>query len=489
MKCKICGKELDGDATLCASCEKENSVQFEIEQLPTPDAVELTSEEKEETKNLVGESEKESDQETEMKPGIKPWKVILCTLGGILLLAAITFAVLYGAGVRFATAPATEPPATEAPTDPEDPTMATLPTAIRDVYTVSDEEAQEKASEIVARVGNKTLTNDQLQMFYWANILSFLRDYGSYLPSLGLDITQPLSEQYFDEATKTTWEQYFLDYTLHVWHRYTAVCLLGEEAGYVLDAETQEYMDNLADSLEEIAVEGGFESGLALLQTQAGPGITVDGYLKYMYTCQYSMGYFDLVYESMDPPMEDLEAFYEENIDAFAQNGITKESGNLVDVRHILICPEGGTVDENNKKVYSEEEWAACLEKAQQIYDEWKAGEATEDSFAELANTHSVDPGSNTEGGLYPQVAEGEMVPEFNDWIFDPARVYGDTDLVKTSYGYHIMFFVKSEPEWVIVARIQVVAEQTTQMIDEAIVRWPLEVEYDAIVLGQAEIA
>ena len=81
------------------------------------------------------------------------------------------------------------------------------------------------------------------------------------------------------------------------------------------------------------------------------------------------------------------------------------------------------------------------------------------------------------------------MVPEFNDWIFDPARVYGDTDLVKTSYGYHIMFFVKSEPEWVIVARIQVVAEQTTQMIDEAIVRWPLEVEYDAIVLGQAEIA
>ena len=210
--------------------------------------------------------------------------------------------------------------------------MATLPTAIRDVYTVSDEEAQEKASEIVARVGNKTLTNDQLQMFYWANILSFLRDYGSYLPSLGLDITQPLSEQYFDEATKTTWEQYFLDYTLHVWHRYTAVCLLGEEAGYVLDAETQEYMDNLADSLEEIAVEGGFESGLALLQTQAGPGITVDGYLKYMYTCQYSMGYFDLVYESMDPPMEDLEAFYEENIDAFAQNGITKESGNLVEL-------------------------------------------------------------------------------------------------------------------------------------------------------------
>ena len=109
MKCKICGKELEGDATLCASCEKENSAQFEIEQLPTSDAVEQTPAKEEEAKAPTQESEKESNQEPEFKPGFKPWKVILCTLGGILLLAAVTFAVLYGAGVRFATAPATEP--------------------------------------------------------------------------------------------------------------------------------------------------------------------------------------------------------------------------------------------------------------------------------------------------------------------------------------------------------------------------------------------
>ena len=34
------------------------------------------------------------------------------------------------------------------------------------------------------------------------------------------------------------------------------------------------------------------------------------------------------------------------------------------------------------------------------------------------------------------------MVSEFNDWIFDPARKAGDTDIVKTTYGYHIMYFV-----------------------------------------------
>ena len=65
---------------------------------------------------------------------------------------------------------------------------------------------------------------------------------------------------------------------------------------------------------------------------------------------------------------------------------------------------------------------AEAEQKAQDILDEWKAGAATEDSFAELANEYSEDPGSNTTGGLYEQVYQGQMVTEFNDWCFDPAR-------------------------------------------------------------------
>ena len=39
------------------------------------------------------------------------------------------------------------------------------------------------------------------------------------------------------------------------------------------------------------------------------------------------------------------------------------------------------------------------------------------------------------------------MVQEFNDWIFDPARKPGDTGIVETSYGYHIMYFVGTNME------------------------------------------
>ena len=34
------------------------------------------------------------------------------------------------------------------------------------------------------------------------------------------------------------------------------------------------------------------------------------------------------------------------------------------------------------------------------------------------------------------------MVTNFNDWCFDSARKAGETAIVETEYGYHVMYFV-----------------------------------------------
>lgn len=90
---------------------------------------------------------------------------------------------------------------------------------------------------------------------------------------------------------------------------------------------------------------------------------------------------------------------------------------------------------------------AAAKIKAEQILDDWKNGDATEDSFAELANTYSDDSGSNTNGGLYEAVKEGQMVTNFNDWCFDASRKAGDTGIVESDYGYHIIYFIGDDAE------------------------------------------
>jgi hypothetical protein len=117
----------------------------------------------------------------------------------------------------------------------------------------------------------------------------------------------------------------------------------------------------------------------------------------------------------------------------------------LVDFRHILIQAE----DTDGDGEYSDEEIAAAQSQAQDIYDQWLAGEATEDSFAELANEYSTDTGSNENGGLYEDVYKDAMVEPINDWLFADGRQAGDTELVSydgSSYtGTHVLFFVGTD--------------------------------------------
>ncbi|MDY3281096.1 peptidylprolyl isomerase [Dysosmobacter sp.] len=128
-----------------------------------------------------------------------------------------------------------------------------------------------------------------------------------------------------------------------------------------------------------------------------------------------------------------------------------RDEYNTVNVRHILIQPETGekAVGEEGYEEEAAQLNADAKAKAQDLLAQWKAGAATEDSFAQLAVENSADGGSAAQGGLYTQVYQGEMVPAFNDWCFDSARRTGDTDVVETDYGYHIMYFVgKDMPYW-----------------------------------------
>jgi len=107
---------------------------------------------------------------------------------------------------------------------------------------------------------------------------------------------------------------------------------------------------------------------------------------------------------------------------------------------------EGGTT-ENGTTTYSDEEKAAAKEKAESWLQTWEDGDATEESFAALANENSTDTGSKTNGGLYENVYPGQMVSAFNNWCFDENRKAGDTGIVETSYGYHVMYFVGQSDE------------------------------------------
>lgn len=133
------------------------------------------------------------------------------------------------------------------------------------------------------------------------------------------------------------------------------------------------------------------------------------------------------------------------------------DQDNTVDIRHILIKAEtsdADEVDENGSKIPSQEAMDAAKAKAEALLEEWKAGDATAESFGALASEYSDDTGSSSNGGKYTYVTKGYMVPNFDAWIFDPSRQPGDTGLVENNgsggyYGWHIMYFEQvQDPSW-----------------------------------------
>ena len=70
------------------------------------------------------------------------------------------------------------------------------------------------------------------------------------------------------------------------------------------------------------------------------------------------------------------------------------------------------------------------------------------------------------------------MVEAFNAWIFDPTRLPGDTGIVQTNYGFHIMYFVSnSEPEWKLNIRGVLVDEGYQAYITKTRESYPYELK------------
>ena len=144
-----------------------------------------------------------------------------------------------------------------------------------------------------------------------------------------------------------------------------------------------------------------------------------------------------------------------------------RQNYNTVDVRHILFQVDTSDLD-SASETYEADLQARRDEtkaEAEDALAQWQSGEATEDSFAALANELSEDGGSNTNGGLYTEVYKGQMVTEFNDWCFAEGRKAGDAGIVFNEYtGYHVMYFVGEDiPYWKVEVKS---ALQTNDMND-----------------------
>ena len=307
-------------------------------------------------------------------------------------------------------------------------------------YTVSaDELTEDVLSREIAVCGDDRLTNRELPYYYWQQYYSLMNNYGSYA-SYFIDSATPFDQQMcmFDDTL--TWQQYFLQAAIMNYENVSAVWQDARLNGFQLSQEDQDYLADLGNQITLAAANYGFGSADEYLQTAYGPAAAMTSYREFVERQMTASAYLQACVDEKTYTEDDISKYFDDNAETYASSGIEKSDVKMVNVRHILIQPEGT----NDDGTYTDEAWAEAEKKANELLTEWKNGEHTEDSFAFMAAESSADPGSATNGGLYEDIYPGQMVDAFDAWCFDAARKPGDTGIVKTDYGYHIMYFVST---------------------------------------------
>ena len=361
------------------------------------------------------------------------------------------------------------------------PTPATPGSALTDrtSYTGTKDEVMAALDTVVATAGEFELTNRELQIAYWTSIYDFLTFYGEYA-TMWVDFTQPLDQQYIDTTMSTTWQQYFLEAAITSWRRYEILVALAKEDNQPMSAELETWFADLPNQLKATVSQYGFNSVDEMVAYDYGECSDYAAYEAYMKLYYYSDEKYERLYNSITLTEAQLEAYYSENQSSIESSGYGKNAGSIVNVRHILIAP--GT---DAEKPFTEEQWTAAQNRAQALLNTWLQGSADEDAFAALAKTNS-SCSSAAQGGLIENIVKGQMVAEFEEWCMEPHE-YGDYGIVKTSYGYHLMFYVDGMELWRSAAESGLRSEKINEVLNAKEAQSPLKVQYDKIMLAEGK--
>ena len=457
MICKFCSAEVEDNAASCPACGKELTEPAEaLEQAVAPEL---------------------QEEPVVKKAKSNTWKKVLAIAGVVVLALVLTGAVLHFMGLSKRV-------------------LHTMkfwrPNDInyKYSYTVKNKVAEDKKDVVIATVGDKQLTNGELQAHYWTAVYNFLNYYGDYISYSGLDITKPLHEQYVEETGKS-YQQMFLETALESWYQCAVLTEMAEDSKFELSEEQKQYVDSVETKIKELMLEYKYTDMETFIDEQFFPGCSYDLYMKYSNMNYMAQSYYNKLFSSLEPTQEQIEAYYMAHEADFVTKKIDKSAGNYYDVRHILVGIEGGDDGQGN---YGDDQWQACQEAAQKMLDNFLANEPTEEKFADLALNNSRDPGSKENGGLYTNLTKDTgFIKDFKDWYMDESRQVGDTGLVKNTessvQGYHIMYFSGSTPIWELEAKMAMLGENADKQITDAQAKLPMTVDYKKIVISTVDLA
>ena len=403
-----------------------------------------------------------------------------------------------------ASAPAetvpTEPPATIPPDgDPQNVTC-------KGSYTTENFDSP----EIVARIEDQELNNGKLNILYRLAVNAYQPREGEPAP----DFLKPLDSQVCElPGDHITWQQYFLQQALDNWKiiqsferrshmpviqnelnfevdherhdKYMVdipindTVLYGEDASFKLTVKEKPYLESLPEKMENLARDMGYGNLREMIEYEFGSGIPVQNFNDLVYLANYAYLYFVSLSYDPKPSEEDLQRILA---------SMDPSDEKLVDMRHVLVYTEDAEVGEGGKLIADEQVWEASYNQAKMILLGFQSGRKQDDvAFSVLAHDHTKDEGSRLSGGLYANIHQGQMIKPLDDWLFAPDREIGDIEIIRSDYGWHIVYLKDIKDSRISEARKIFKKDHFKMIMEEMEYNYPITIAYDKIQLADLE--
>ena len=315
-------------------------------------------------------------------------------------------------------------------------------------------------------VGDYKFTNAEYQYYYTTAYNNFTYQYGSYASLLGLDTSADLDEQTVqsslftmlgleipeslqpadeEETAEFTWDDYFRETALQNMAQVTAIWDAAVKAGYTLSEEAAEEIDSTIASFETMATANNLRGADGYAAVIYGKGVTASLVRELLERAYIAEEYSADIYESFEYSADEINAYYDENADAF--DAISFDyylvEAEKVEVTDTVTDEETGEETEETNEEVTDETMAEAKEEADSLLEAAQSGAAQNAlSFAEAVAETMGDEAEATEiKSLFGySVTSGYGV--MAEWLLDSAREPGDMAVLENEgVGYYVVCF------------------------------------------------
>lgn len=124
------------------------------------------------------------------------------------------------------------------------------------------------------------------------------------------------------------------------------------------------------------------------------------------------------------------------------------------------------------------EEAEAAAEEVLALYNE----DPTEENFRSLVAYYSDDSSSLTQEGVYEDLAQGSGEENFDEWLYDESREYGDVQIIVTSDDVELIYYLGvGEEAWFADAYSDIVSMEYVSLLDIYIELYPMSYDLNSM--------